>query len=125
MDFFTNRAKAHNSTKGTHTMKNPSKFKLARAKRTMIGRVLCRLFGDQSGQTMMEYVVIGVLIVAAAVAVVLILGKNIRNQGGVMAKAVVGDAEGAKKMASDNYKKTDDEVKTAIDDGNETAHTTE
>lgn len=77
-------------------MKKASKFAIERAKRTMLGRVLCRLFGDQAGQGMMEYVVIGVLIVAACVAVVMLFGKQIRNQFEVMMDYIRGDTKAGK-----------------------------
>ena len=88
------------------------------AKRTRFGRLLCRLFGEETGQTMMEYVVLGVLVVAAAVAVVLIFGKDIRNQFNVMSKATVGDAEGAKGQVEEYTHDPD----TAVDDGDAVAN---
>lgn len=63
---------------------------IERAKRTMLGRAVCRLFGDQAGQAMMEYVVIGVLIVAAAVAMVLVFGDQIRDNFHAMILALQG-----------------------------------
>lgn len=79
-------------------MKKPSKFAIQRAKRTMFGRLLCRLFGDQNGQAMMEYVVIGVLIVAAAVAMVALFGKEIRHKFLVMIHAEDNDQEEVQKV---------------------------
>lgn len=66
------------------------KMKIERAKRTMLGRFLCRLFGDEAGQTMMEYVIIGVMVAAAAVAVVLLFGKEIRVKFNEMIDAIKG-----------------------------------
>lgn len=71
-------------------MKKASKFTIERAKRTIFGRVVCRLFGDQTGQAMMEYVVIGVLIVAAAVAMVVVFGENIQKSFQYMVNAIRG-----------------------------------
>ena len=45
-------------------MDTKMKMRLARAKRTAFGRFLCRLVGDTAGAVMMEYVVLGVLVVA-------------------------------------------------------------
>lgn len=54
-------------------------LKIAKAKQTRLGRMLCRLLGDERGAVMMEYVVLGVLVVAAAVAIVLVFGDQIRD----------------------------------------------
>ena len=69
--------------------------RLARAKRTILGRFLCRLFGDEKGQGMMEYVVVGVMVVAAAVAIVLLFGQQIRASWDKMIKALKGEATNA------------------------------
>lgn len=60
-------------------MKDKSKQALliARAKRTALGRFLCRLAGDNAGAVMMEYVVLGVLVVAAVVGLVVAFGDTI------------------------------------------------
>lgn len=52
---------------------------IARAKRTAMGRFLCRLAGDNAGAVMMEYVVLGVLVVAAVVGLVVAFGDTIGN----------------------------------------------
>lgn len=71
-------------------MKKPSPYAIKRAKRTLFGRVLCRLVGEQTGAVMMEYVVIGVLVVAAAVAMVQLFGGGIRTQFKAMIDALFG-----------------------------------
>ena len=50
---------------------------IARAKRTALGRALCRLLGDNTGGVMMEYVILAVLIAAAVVVAVAVFGKAI------------------------------------------------
>ncbi len=50
---------------------------ISRAKRTALGRVLCRLFGDRAGGVMLEYVMLAVLIAAAVAALVWWLGRTI------------------------------------------------
>lgn len=72
------------------TKEEKKKISLARAKRTALGRFLCRLFGDNAGQTLMEYVVLGVLVVAAAVAIVVLFGEQIRNAFNAMIEAIKG-----------------------------------
>lgn len=52
-------------------------FRVVRAKRTVLGRVICRLIGDEAGAVAMEYVVIALLIVAAAVGAAVFFGKTI------------------------------------------------
>lgn len=78
-------------------MKNTRKneFRIARAKRTAFGRFLCRLAGEETGAVMMEYVVLGVMVVAAVVAVVLLFGKQIRVNFDKMTKATKGDSKSA------------------------------
>jgi Flp pilus assembly pilin Flp len=81
---------------------NETKMKvaIARAKRSMLGRTLCRLAGDRAGGVMMEYVVLGVLVVAAVVAAVILFGDKIRTSLGIMTKTVSGDVQGAANDAS-------------------------
>ncbi len=55
------------------------KFKIERAKRTRLGRLLCRLIGDERGAVAMEYVVIALLVAAAVVGVVIVFGSRISN----------------------------------------------
>lgn len=73
-------------------MKDKTKQKLliARAKRTALGRFLCRLAGDNAGAVMMEYVVLGVMVVAAVVAIVMLFGQQIRVSFDKMISALAG-----------------------------------
>lgn len=74
-------------------MKDKSKQALliARAKRTALGRLLCRLAGDNAGAVMMEYVVLGVMVVAAVVAIVMLFGQQIRVSWDKMIKSLRGE----------------------------------
>lgn len=74
-------------------MKDKSKQALliARAKRTALGRFLCRLAGDNAGAVMMEYVVLGVMVVAAVVGLVLLFGDQLRVGYNKMIAALRGD----------------------------------
>lgn len=74
-------------------MKDKSKQALliARAKRTALGRFLCRLAGDNAGAVMMEYVVLGVMVVAAVVAIVLLFGQELRVGFNKMINATRGE----------------------------------
>ena len=65
---------------GRNTMNSFAKARIERAKRTLVGRFVCRLLGEQTGAVLMEYVVLGAMVAAAAVALVLLFGKGIRER---------------------------------------------
>lgn len=69
-------------------MKTPTKFALKRAKATLAGRILCRLLGEQTGAVLMEYVVLGVLLVAAVVGAVVMFGEDITGAFKVMGQSL-------------------------------------
>ena len=71
---------------------------IARAKRTALGRFLCRLAGDNAGAVMMEYVVLGVMVVAAVVAIVMLFGQQIRVSFDKMLKSLRGEPVGASEV---------------------------
>ena len=73
-------------------MKSDAKMKMTidRAKRTRLGRFFCRLAGEERGAVMMEYVVLGVMVVAAVVALVMLFGKQIRASFEEMIRALMG-----------------------------------
>lgn len=73
-----------------------SKTRLERMKRSRLGRVAIRLFGDEKGAVMMEYVILAVLIAAAAVVAVAMFGKTIVGMFDVAGKGATGDHSGAK-----------------------------
>ena len=62
------------------------------AKRSALGRTLCRLFGDEAGGVMMEYVILAVLIAAAVVVAVMYFGKNIKGGFNAMSQTVAGES---------------------------------
>lgn len=86
-------------------------MKIAKAKRTRFGRFLCRVLGDQRGAVMMEYVVLGVLVVAAAVAVTLVFGQQIRDNFQAMIYAL----QGKQKTASEHVSKRSDANKKSAE----------
>ena len=55
------------------------KMHLSRAKKTLCGRILCRLICDEKGAVAMEYIVIALLVAAAVVGLVMVFGGNLRN----------------------------------------------
>ena len=52
---------------------------------------MCRLLGDERGAVMMEYVMIAVLVAAAAVALFMVFGRSIRDKTNAMIGTMDGD----------------------------------
>lgn len=71
-------------------------WNVARAKKHLLGRMLCRMAGDQKGAVMMEYVIVAVLIAAACVTAVAMFGRTIVGMFSVAAKGATGDSKDAK-----------------------------
>ena len=92
-----------------------SAAKIARAKRSRLGRLLCRLCGDETGGVMMEYVILAVLIAAAVVVAVAMFGKTIVGMFDVAGKGATGDHTGAKKTLDATQKEQNDKAKAAKD----------
>ena len=78
------------------------KLRITRAKRTAMGRFVCRLLGDECGAVAMEYVVIALLVVAAAVGAVLYFGGAIKYGFDASARTIMSDDPAAE---SDSIKK--------------------
>ncbi|MBR0458892.1 MAG: hypothetical protein IJJ26_06620 [Victivallales bacterium] len=77
------------------------KMKLERAKRTMFGRFLCRILGDQCGAVAMEYVVIALLVAAAVVGVVMVFGSRIAKMFSQSTQALTTTESGMAGLASE------------------------
>lgn len=75
--------------------------KIARAKRTRLGRALCKLAGDKTGGVMMEYVILALLIGAAVVVAVAVFSKAITGGADAAGKAMLGNPEEAKTALED------------------------
>lgn len=69
---------------------------------TKFARVLRRLFGEETGATMMEYVILAVMIAAAVTAAAIYFGNSAKNQMDVAGAAMVGKPveAGSKAQAS-------------------------
>lgn len=93
--------------------KKTSKFAIRRAKETKLGRFLCRLAGEESGQAMMEYVIIAVVIAAAVLVGAWFFGKDIMNMFGVAGQGVTGNPTGAAKLQQEAVEKAMDGHKEA------------
>ena len=110
------------------TKEEKKEIRLARAKRTAFGRFLCRLFGDEIGQGLMEWVVLAVLLVAAAVGTVILFGRYMRAECYTAMLAMMGKTEAAKtnQETLGNTAKTDIDAVNAQGnaiDGNESKAT--
>ena len=96
-------------------MKKPSKFTIQRAKRTLVGRLACRLLGEQTGAVLMEYVVLGVLSVAAVVAAVMMFGGSIKDAFATMARSIWGQPDKVQESSNQGQETTEGGIKTADD----------
>jgi Flp pilus assembly pilin Flp len=75
--------------------------RIAWAKRTAMGRSLCRLFGDRTGAVMMEYVILAVLVAAAVVVAAIYFGRTIMKQFGAAAQATAGETRKSERQAKE------------------------
>ena len=62
-------------------------------KNTKVGRVICRLLGEETGATMMEYVILAVMIAAAVTAAAIYFGNTAKNQMDVAGSAMSGKVD--------------------------------
>jgi Flp pilus assembly pilin Flp len=73
-------------------MKNKT---IQRIKKSRLGRLLCRIVGEDTGAVMMEYVLVAMLIAAATVAAVSYFGRDTQGMFGTLGRAIWGDSSGA------------------------------
>ena len=60
-----------------------------------LGKALRRLVGEETGAVMMEYVILAVLIAAAAVVAIAYFGKTVTSEANVAATAMTGKGNAA------------------------------
>lgn len=105
------------------TIKNVNKARrLAALRNTQFGRLCVRVLGNERGAVMMEYVIISVLIAAAAVVAVAMFGKTIVGMFDTAAKGATGEhsaAATAREATVTEQGKSADEAKTYHDDMHE------
>lgn len=82
-------------------------------KNTKIGRIVCRLLGEETGATMMEYVILAVMIAAAVTAAAIYFGNTTKNQMDVAASAMTGKVDDSTGKAGDSQKTQEQEAKKA------------
>lgn len=95
-----------------------SQWRVDRACRSRFGRAVCATFGNRTGAVMMEYVILAVLIAAAAVVAVAMFGRTIVGMFSTAAKGATGDHTGAKteQDATRTKQTTDDTAAKAYHD---------
>lgn len=71
------------------------------------GRAVARLFGEETGAVMMEYVVVAVVIAAACALVMAIWGKAIFGQSKAATQAVVVNPHAAEQTIEQNRSNTE------------------
>lgn len=81
---------------------NTNKNMLTRLSTSTVGRALRRIFGDECGQGMMEYVIIAVVIAAACALIFAIWGQGIHGQAKAGAQAAVINPNKAAQTVLDN-----------------------
>ena len=72
-----------------------------RIKNSAFGKFLRRVAGEETGAVMMEYVIVAVLVAAAAVVAIAYFGKTIVGQTNVAATATTGRGHDAAELAKD------------------------
>lgn len=93
-------------------------MKMSRSRRwknSRLGKVICRLAGEERGLVMMEYVIIAILVAAACVVAVAMFGKNITAMFGAATIAVTGDHSGAQKAVTDAQAQAPKDAKDGAD----------
>ena len=71
-------------------------------KNSKVGRVICRLLGEETGATMMEYVILAVMIAAAVTAAAIYFGNHAKDQMNVAAAAMGGNTADAEVRAENS-----------------------
>ncbi len=94
-----------------------------RAKKSLCGRVLRRIAGEESGAVAMEYIVIALLVAAAVVGLVMVFGGNLRNMLDKTNQTMVQtDVAGVEKVGAANREeqaKLEDQNDKAVSAGNQ------
>lgn len=75
------------------------------------GKILRRLVGEEAGAVMMEYVIIAVLVAAAAVVGIIYFSRTMNEQGAAATAAMAGET----KEAVSHAEKAKKEAKTGAD----------
>ena len=82
-------------------------------KNPKLARILRRLFGEETGATMMEYVILAVMIAAAVTAAAIYFGNSAKNQMDVAGQAMVGSTSTAETTAQQSMQVQEAEANSA------------
>lgn len=82
------------------------------------GRAVARLFGEETGAVMMEYVVVAVVIAAACALIFAIFGKSIFGQAEVAINATTGEHDRAASAQESVRTDKDAGVSAAVENQN-------
>ena len=74
-------------------------------KNSKAGRIICRLLGEETGATMMEYVILAVMIAAAVTVAAIYFGSAAKDQINVATDAMVGNTTDAEARAGSSMSK--------------------
>lgn len=91
-----------------NTNKKINSIRIRRAKRTRLGKVLCRLAGEETGAVMMEYVIVAVMIAAAVALGCYYFGGTLLDLFGVATKSADGRHDEASSELRDDVRGNDD-----------------
>lgn len=86
---------------------------LTKMQKTWAGRTLARLVGEDAGAVMMEYVILAVLIAAAAVVAIAYFGRTVVGETNIAVGAMSGRGIEAADMQEKMEKTTDTYTKGA------------
>ena len=82
-------------------------------KNPKLARILRRLFGEEIGATMMEYVILAVMIAAAVTAAAIYFGNSAKNQMDVAGQAMVGSTSTSETTAQQSMQVQEAEANSA------------
>lgn len=83
--------------------------------KTRLGSVLRRIAGEETGAVMMEYVILAVLIAAAAVVAIAYFGKTVTSEANVASSAMTGKGNKASEMQQQIQEKQSTYQQEAVD----------
>ncbi len=86
-------------------------------KSSKFARILKRVFGDDTGAVMMEYVLVAMLVAAATVAAVSYFGRDTQGMFGVIGRAIWGAAKEAGDMRDEGEADSEEANKKAQQEG--------
>lgn len=93
-------------------------------KNNKLARALRRLFGEETGATMMEYVILAVMIAAAVTAAAIYFGNAAKNQMNVAGDAMTGKTGSAEQRAQSSMDIHAAEANAAHESANKFKRTT-